>query len=780
VEFPVFWRLSIANFDGSDEWRTASDIDMRCDDFDIHIYTDAVDRLLRLQIAARLENKDLLERACTLTLALLNENCDHEMSPVEVNRLFYSSVRHYMETGPEVLGPMRRLRAGIYAFLATLKHKHLVSADETLALLKTDPSVRTVAHQSIYMHIASAFSLEPETCMRNIMALNSDDGVVKDELNVVGAMVGQMALCKTSTQLAGRCAMLDQSTLMQPGCHKRVRSFLCMLIRSIVDEKCIYDPFAGSCERISKSVLRCIRTFTGFDIGAKKRDEVLTLATLLMYEQRPDVFRRVDLLVADVWPLLSQSQRLLVQASMLGFVIKDRSTKKRHLFEGSPTRFYWQQCISSSDGFERFLEDVLSKMNEMDDELLCVCAITTECVRQAGKGVPGHGLDAIFHASAARYVVSSATAAPGDVIVSVPFARLRIYTAASEILKRPELLLNIDLETLPVNATTKPIIEDAKGKRNSAVDEVEKKTKTKKERRRERRLLQRSVSIQVDRAKRDCEEFDANEPEKLAVEEEPLVEHTQVEEDVTQVECSQTILPDETTIKGSDWSLAGRRREQKVHRAFRWCAFQEECSHENCLFYHENRECDVLVPPPLCNRGIQCHGYRCHFMHLSRENYVRVCQMSKDDAIEYSESIELARAVRETTKEAMGPPPIEYEAIQLAMEMSLAATQPALCEEEDAILMACEISMAESRSDATFDESWQALQCELAQEEDTHGLEPNTVGEECVVCFGLLESRRTLFPCCGVARTCMCVVNWGGMACPFCRKSCATPVSIVV
>ena len=170
--------------------------------------------------------------------------------------------------------------------------------------------------------------------------------------------------------------------------------------------------------------------------------------------------------------------------------------------------------------------------------------------------------------------------------------------------------------------------------------------------------------------------------------------------------------------------------------------------------------------------------------------------MSASDASEYSEGFDIARAVRESAQQQQqleddheavqialsesAPVEEDNEAIQLAMEMSLAATQPELCEEDDAIRMACEISMAESRSDATFEESWKALQCELVHGEDTRGLESKTVGEECVVCFGMLESRRTLFPCCGVARTCMCVVNWGGMACPFCRKSCATPVSIVV
>ena len=626
--------------------------------------------------------------------------------------------------------------------------------------------------------------------MKNIVALNSDDGVVKDELNVVGAMVGQMTLCKTSTQLAERCAMLDQSTLMQPGCHKRVRSFLCMLIGAIVDEKCIYDPFAGSCERISKSVLRCTRTFTGFDMGAKKRDEVVTLATLLMYEQRPDVFRRVDLLVADVWPLLSQSQRLLVQASMLGFVIKDRSTKKRHLFEGAPTRFYWQQCISSSGGFERFLEDVLSKMNEMDDELLCVCAISIECVRQAGKGVPGHGLDAIFHASAARYVVSSATAAPDDVIVSVPFARLRIFTAASEILKRPELLLNIDLETLPLNATTRPIIDDAKDKRTAAVDEVEKKTKTKKERRRERRLLQRTTEI-AKSAGESATEARANTPDDIV---EGVLEEQ--EEDAICGDGDETRASASPASPASnpepDWAIVSRR-EQKVHRAFRMCHYQENCWNQNCKFYHVDREGDTLVPPPRCDRGPTCTGYRCHYLHLSQNDYSSFCRMSASDASEYSEGFDIARAVRESAQQqqhleddheadqiALSAVEEDNEAIQLAMEMSLAATQPALCEEDDAIRMACGISMAESRSDATFDESWRALQCELAQDEDTRGLEPKTVGEECVICFGLLESRRTLFSCCGVARTCMCVVDRGGMACPFCRSLSAKPVSIVV
>ena len=84
-----------------------------------------------------------------------------------------------MEAGPEVLGPMRRLRAGIYTFLATLKHKHLVSADETLALLKTDPSVRAVARQSIYMHIASAFSLHSKRTWLVIMLVTGNGHVTQ-------------------------------------------------------------------------------------------------------------------------------------------------------------------------------------------------------------------------------------------------------------------------------------------------------------------------------------------------------------------------------------------------------------------------------------------------------------------------------------------------------------------------------------------------------------------------------------------------------------------------
>ena len=65
------------------------------------------------QIAARVSSNSSLDRACLLTLACLNEECDKELSPVEVNRIFLSCVRRCVEETEQPIHIGRKIRAGI-------------------------------------------------------------------------------------------------------------------------------------------------------------------------------------------------------------------------------------------------------------------------------------------------------------------------------------------------------------------------------------------------------------------------------------------------------------------------------------------------------------------------------------------------------------------------------------------------------------------------------------------------------------------------------------------
>jgi hypothetical protein len=780
---PAYWKIAVACYSGDDEWCLSSDLGLKTTGIDFHVYGNTIDRLLRLQIAARVSSNSSLDRACLLTLACLNEECDKELSPVEVNRIFLSCVRQCVETElPLHIG--RKIRAGIYEFLHTQRSKSLVSPHETLVALKRGAITRAMARQNLYFFVVSAFDAPPATLTRSVANVNDTDiGSVNDELVIVGVMAGQVTTASSSDRLAISCKLFYESTIMQTGCEARVRPFLCSLVTSSLSDD-VTRPLDDVKGKWSANIPLCMSVFLGGQVDQKQRlrDEVCTLAAVLAYEKDWDLFSRIDSMIDEAWPLLSANQQKLVKVSMLGYTIDVHGKSPRlYIFDqpdNTPVAFLWRYEVSSRS-LERLMEDLLAH-KDLSDELTCVLAITTECIRQAGPGIPKHVLDTVFHTSSKRYLVS---VEPDDPLFSVSFAKVRIAMAALEVLKRPELILELKFDNLPRSDSIASVVALAKDMRQAVIENVEKKAKTKKERRRERRLLQRSVSIQVDRAKRDCEELDANEPEKLAVEEEPLVEHAQVEEDVTQVECSETTPPDETNIKASDWSLAGRRREQRVHKAFRWCAFQDDCSRENCLFYHENRECDLLVPPPLCNRGIQCHGYRCHFLHLSRENYVRVCQMSKDDAMEYSESFDIARAVRESQQQQQLEARFEddHEAVQIALSESRKQTQPPAPvvqgAEDDAVQLACRLSEAEMKIETTFDSKWEMLQRELAEEDTTSDDKAPWITQsvthhtsECAVCF---EDVPRCVLSCGCARVCVSCARGvvsRSEACPVCRQ----------
>jgi hypothetical protein len=300
------------------------------------------------------------------------------------------------------------------------------------------------------MFTVAAFDTSPDMLTRATEGVNGENCKVEDELLIAGVIAGQFASAPSVEKLAMACRTFFASTFVQPGCARNVRPFVCALIASKVNAAKPTGPLDDSIGRWASHIPRCLDVFleTTHDRVSTQRNEVCTLAAILVYAREDFAFKRLDAMVDGVWPRMGTARKRMVKVSMLCYAI-DAPTPpfpSRYLF-GGPVQnidFLWRYTITQKP-FNNFLEDVIGNFEKLSDELTCVCAITLECVRQAGDGIPARSLDAVFHMAAKSYVL----AVGDDPLLSVPFARLRIGLAAFDVLHRPDILVSIDLDTIP-------------------------------------------------------------------------------------------------------------------------------------------------------------------------------------------------------------------------------------------------------------------------------------------------------------------------------------------
>lgn len=361
-----YWRLVVS--DDNDMWCNGSVVLQ----YHASIYPDTVNRLLRIEIAARLAGNTMIVDSCIYMLARLHNKRDEMMVPMAVNRLFLEAMRLFDRQMPHTFQPTLtiadRIAAAIYIFRGTMETR----LTELEAILPSALSIaghndenRAIALEAISMVVVAGAS-NPSNKFTDI----PDSPMI--DLITIGIILSKLTIPDDSDEFARQWSR-HALTMSHP-----VGPCIYAAVGNTVRFREHFTPFVPQhdpTEWIQHAVECYIGNWRGAALGVR------ALAPLLAYHDtdldNARIFIRVNGLFDAAIGDLSEDERNAVIVWMLEakYVLGNarRLMEPARLADPLTAQTLWRYEIGKSHKTLRdFIRRFILLIDETHDDLLCI------------------------------------------------------------------------------------------------------------------------------------------------------------------------------------------------------------------------------------------------------------------------------------------------------------------------------------------------------------------------------------------------------------------------